>query len=132
MVLDKTAKISDRSEGAEPRIYPKKAASAVFAVAGADKELPVGTVVAFNTSSNGYTEWANGGADDTGQIRGIVHPDPVTVLTSGEVAGTIMLEGEAHRADLVSDGGTATQLDAALAAQARERGIFVRGLADVR
>lgn len=132
MALDKRAMISDRSETAEKRIYPKVALGVVFAQAGADKELPVGTVVAFNTSTNGYTEWANGGMNDTDQIRGVVHPEAVTVLTTGEVVGTIMVEGEAHRDELLSDGGTSGQLDAALAAQARERGIIVRGLADVR
>lgn len=133
MALQKTAMIANRSEGAKPRIYPKRTESVIFAQAGAIKTLPVGTVLAFNTSTNGYVEWATGGVNETGIICAVVYPDPVIVTTAGEVAGTVMMAGEAHRDDLVSDGGTSGQLDAALAAPATRRmDLFVRALADYR
>lgn len=131
MALQKRAMISDRTEAAEKRIYPTRTESVIFAQAGAIKELVVGTVVAFNTSTNGWVEWATGGANETGIVRGVVYPNPITVTTAGEVAGAIMLAGEAHRDDLSSDGGTSGQLDTALAAPAtRGMDLFVRGLAD--
>jgi len=132
MALQKRAMISDRSETGRNRIVPEITDSVVFAQAGGDKELPVGTVLAFDTSVNGWVEWANGGLNGTDEVRAVVFPDPITILLAGEVTGTVMLKGEAHRDDLVSDGGTSTQLDAELAANALRRGIRVKELADVR
>jgi hypothetical protein len=131
MAIQKEAMVTSRTEAARTRIIPKIQLSVIFAQAGADKTLPVGTVVAYNTSSLGYVEWATGGADGTGTIQGIINPDPVTILLAGEVNGVVMFAGEAHRDDLVSDGGTAGQLDTALEALIG-RGIVVHALGDVR
>ncbi len=133
MVLQKRAMIADRSESNIPRIYPAPtgAISVIFATAGADKVLPVGTVVAYNTATSGYVEWANAGADGTADFQGVVHPVDVQILLAGEVAGVIMVKGEAHRSALLSDGGTSGQLDTMLAAQALGLGVLVRALPDV-
>jgi hypothetical protein len=131
MATQKDAMVATRSEAARTRIIPKIQLSVLFAQAGADKTLPVGTAVAYNTSTLGYVEWATGGANGTGTIQGIVNPDPVTILLAGEVNGVVMFAGEAHRDDIVSDGGTAGQLDTALEALIG-RGLVIHGLGDVR
>ncbi len=133
MALNKDAMIARRTELAEPRIAATLTRAVSFNVAGADKTLPVGTVLAFRDATViGGVEWADGGSEDTAVIRGIVYPAPIKILDSGEVIGTIMLRGEAHRGDLVSDGGTSGQLDTALQTLVREKGIDVVGLALVR
>jgi hypothetical protein len=131
MALQKEAMVTSRTESARTRIIPKIQLSVIFAQAGAIKTLPVGTAVAYNTSTNGYVEWATGGANGTGTVQGIINPDPVTVTTAGEVAGVVMFAGEAHRDDLVSDGGTSAQLDTALEALIG-RGLVIHALGDVR
>ena len=123
--------VATRSEAARTRIIPKIQLSVLFAQAAADKALVVGTVIAYNTATFGYVEWATGGANGTGTVQGIVNPDPVTILLAGEVNGTVMFAGEAHRDDLSSDGGTSGQLDTALEALIG-RGLVIHGLGDVR
>lgn len=131
MATQQEAMVTSRTEAARTRIIPKIQLSVLFAQAAADKLLVVGTVVAYNTSTLGYVEWATGGANGTGTIQGIVNPDPVTILLAGEVNGVVMFAGEAHRDDLSSDGGTSAQLDTALEALIG-RGIVVHALGDVR
>ena len=131
MATQSEAMVATRTEGARTRIIPKIQLSVLFAQAGADKTLPVGTVVSYNTSTLGYVEWATGGANGTGVVQGIVNPDPVEILLAGEVNGTVMFAGEAHRDDLSSDGGTAGQLDTALEPLIG-KGLVIHGLGDVR
>jgi len=114
------------------RFVPEQTISVLFADAAADKELPVGTVVAFNSSTNGYVEIIAGGATDTGQLAGIVYPDPVSIDDGGEVVGVIMTRGECHFDDLVADDPTEAELQTILREQALLRGILVKGLADIR
>ncbi len=123
--------VTSRTEAARTRIIPKIQLSVLFADAAADKLLVVGTVVAYNTSTTGYVEWATGGANGTGTVQGIVNPDPITIIDGNEVAGVVMFAGEAHRDDLSSDGGTSAQLDTALEALIG-RGLVIHGLGDAR
>jgi hypothetical protein len=123
--------VNSRTETPRLRIIPTVSLSVIFAQAGADKTLPAGTVVAFNTSSGGYVEWATGGANGTGDVQGIIFPDPVDITDAGEVSGVVMFKGEAARGDLVSDGGTGAQLTTALTAPAvLAMGLVIRNLAD--
>jgi len=131
MALQKEAMVNSRTESPRLRIIPTLALSVIFAQAGADKTLPVGTVIAFNTSTNGYVEWATGGGDGTLDVQGIVHPNPVDITDAGEVTGVVMFKGEAARDDLVSDGGTAGQLTTSLSAPAvLAMGLVIRNLVD--
>jgi len=126
--------IADRVEGQRLRLIPTYTISAIFA-SGALKELPQGTVVTFNTATNLWQEWATGGLNGTGLVKGIVmndKTDPLVLQVADTVVGTVMLSGEAHRDDLVSDGGTSAQLDAALQSDARDAGIIVRSLEKIR
>jgi hypothetical protein len=133
MALQKEAMVTSRTEAGRKRFVPALVLSVIFAQAGSIKALVVGTVVAFNTSTVGYVEWATGGADGTGDVQGVIYPNPVTITTVGEVAGSVMFKGEAHRDDLVSDGGTSGQLDTALAAaRVLANGLVIRALADVK
>lgn len=135
MTLQQDAMIARRSEAAEPRIAAMLTRSVQFNQAGADKTLPVGTVLAFrNATAIGWVEWADSGTEGTSRVRAIVYPSPIDITDAGEVTGTVMLRGEAHRDDLVSDGGTSAQLDTALQAEPgpRELGIDIVGLEQVR
>jgi len=130
MATQLEAMVTKRTEAARLRIVPKIQLSVIFALAAADKTLPAGTAVAYNTSTLGYVEWATGGANGTGTIQGIINPVDVKILLAGEVNGVVMFQGEAHRADIVSDGGTAAQLDTALE-KLIGRGLVIRALGDV-
>lgn len=120
----------------QKRIYATKIEPKTFAASVSAKELKPGVVMAYNTGTNLWEEWANGGANGLGTIRGIVWPNPVNVLAAGqgEVVGNIMLAGAAHYADLIADGGTLAQLKTALRTQTpslRELGIHIEGLTNV-
>lgn len=136
MATQKTVLNNEQTVTADERFAPTTVAVKKFAVAGAIKTLPVGTLLAYNTSTLGYVEWATGGANGTGIPRGLVYPDPIEVTTAGEVLGNVMMRGKVHRDAIVSDGGTPTQIDAALTAGGggptfRELGIDVLALAGV-
>lgn len=136
MALLKTAGYAiSATQGPFKRIHATRNKVCTFAAPGADKTLPAGTVVAYNSSTNFWTEWATGGTNDTGTPRGIVWPDPIDLKASGEVLGVVMTEGEAHVDDLVSDGGTTAQLKTALATGSpslRSLGIYIKGLNTIR
>lgn len=135
MALLLRPKISDRTEAPRLRIIDTVAVSVIFAAGGALITLPKGTVVSYNTSTDLWVEWATGGANGTGLVKGIVlddKTDPLILQVTDTVVGVVMLAGEAHRDDLVSGGGTSAQLDAALQSDARSVGIIVRGLDLIR
>ena len=136
MALYVTPKIADRSESPRLRIIDTVTVSVIFAATGAGtKTLPKGTVVSYNTSTDLWVEWATGGANGTGLVKGIVMndtTDPLVLQNADTAVGTVMLAGEAHRSDLQSDGGTSAQLDTALQSDARSVGIIVRSLDLIR
>lgn len=125
--------------GAYPRIVPTKIEARTFAAdAGAAAvELPVGCPVAFNTSTDLWVPWVNGGANSTNDIRGVVFPKPITIFATGggETVGAVMLRGEIHIDDfvLLAAQGTAAQLkvrlqDGGQAPTPRELGLDISGL----
>ena len=131
MALLAEAMVTERSESARTRIIPTIQLSVIFADAAADTLFPVGTPVAYNTSTNGYVAWITSGANGTGTIQGFVNPDPVTIIDGNEVAGVVMFQGEIHRDEIVSIPAQTTLLDTALEALIG-RGIIVKALGDVR
>lgn len=82
-----------------------------------------------NTVTGG-TDEANG----ANLLKGFVWPDPVVLNASGEVIGNVMLRGEVHFDDIPVVGDTygKAELRTALRSGARELGIKVQGLDQVR
>jgi hypothetical protein len=113
------------------RILPTLIKPCEFGV-GAGEVLVPGTLVAFNTSTVKWSPWQTGGANGTGTVKGIL-VDTVTLSAGGEVIGNVMLAGEIHRGDVVSQyAATSNQIDAALNTGVRDLGIYVQGLDDLR
>ena len=91
------------------------------------------TPVAYNTSTNKWTVWTNGGANGTGTIRGFVWPDAVELDSSDDVLGNVMLAGRVHYDDIVLPyGETESNLQAALRSGPRELGLTIESLDQVR
>lgn len=92
--------------------------------------LPVGTPLAFNTSTNKWVVWTNGGANGTGTISGFLWPDDITLDATDDVLAPVMLMGRVSHDDVpVPSGETQNNLTAALkAASLREKGIIVTGV----
>lgn len=137
------------TRGPAIRIMPQEGSGAVkpktFAPNGAAStlELPVGTPVAYNTSTNKWVPWVNAaqpGTNGTSTVQGFVYPDPVTIEATGgdDVLGQVMLRGSVHYDDVVEVltglGYTTftTNLTAALVVGPRSLGLTIEGLANVR
>lgn len=91
------------------------------------------TPVAFNTSTKKWVVWANGGSNDTNAVKGFVWHNPVTLHSTNDVQGIIMLRGRIHMADIVLPAGEdLDNLKNALRANARLLGIDVEGLDQIR
>lgn len=107
-------------------IQPKSFASGSGTLAGL-------TPVAFNTSTNLWVVWTNGGANGTGTISGFVWPDDVVLDASDEVTGQVLLEGKIHFDDIVVPSGeTEANLKTAIRGNLRALGLVVQGLTQVR
>ncbi len=134
MALQPEQLFDSYSRGAAPRLQATTAHPRDFKQVGAAKTLPVGTAVAMVTATGFWVEFDPAGNDGSEEIRGFVYDVPVTLSTSGEVVGTVMLAGWIHRDDIVADGATSNQLEAALRAQGpsmREKGFDIVGLTKV-
>lgn len=82
------------------------------------------TPLAFNTSTNKWVVWTNGGGNGTGTILGFVWPDPVELSAAGEVIGQIMAKGRISYHDIVLPYGEAeSDLKTAL-----RNGLVAKGL----
>lgn len=108
-----------------------------FASVGAEEELPVLTPVSINTATGKWAAWDANGSNGLDQMEGLVWPDPITVKTSGEVLGTVMLAGKVHYEDVlaaVEDRAVEVEADlqTELRSGQRSRGIMVYGLSQVR
>ncbi len=91
------------------------------------------TPVVYNTSTNQWTVWANGGANGTGTIKGFVWPDPITLVSDKEVIGNVLIEGKIHFDDIaLPTGQTAANLKTACRSGPRDLGLFIQGLDQVR
>ena len=139
MALEQPELFSTTSQGSHGNFEPKEMVVAEFATnAGAEaaRTLAVGTAV-----SHDGTNWIvlDGDAGDaTATIMGIVYPDVIVLSTSDEVLGQVMVSGRADYNSLVLEhddtgvGYNQTELDATLKADAMDRGLFIKNLADVR
>ncbi|MBL4769480.1 MAG: hypothetical protein JKY94_17540 [Rhodobacteraceae bacterium] len=130
---------SVKSEGAMLNITSTRNEAKTFAAdsGSAVVTLPVGTPVAFNTSTNLWAPWVSGGSNGTSAIKGLVWPVPVKINATGggETIGSVMLAGEALYSDLDVSAlaSSAAQLVTALqeggtAADLRSLGITILGL----
>lgn len=91
------------------------------------------TPVAYNTSTNKWTVWTDGGANGTGDIRGFIWPDAVDLDADDDVLAQVMLAGRVHYEDIVLPYGEAeADLKAALRSGPRELGLIIEGLDQVR
>lgn len=86
--------------------------------------------VAFNTSTNMWVPWANGGANGTGTISGFAERE-IVLDADEEVLGNVIMGGQIHMDDIPVFGGTATQLKAACVSL-RSLGFNIQGLPDFR
>ena len=97
-----------------------------FAAVGADVTIPVGTVIAFDTSVSKLKQWVTCGANALGACWGVVYPEPIALKSAGEVYGQVIIRGKLDRRGLVSGGGTAAQLSTALRdPEVRKRGLDI-------
>ena len=134
MALEPRELFTSNTKGALPRIEPSRAHPRTFAQAGAVKTLPVGTALGRVTATGEYTEFDPAGADGSEKIRGFVASVEVEVSDTGEVVGTVMLEGQIHRDDIIADLATGAQLETelrSLSPSMRERGFDIVGLTQV-
>lgn len=106
--------------------------------------LPVGTPLAWDTSTASWTAFTQGGSDGSNVIAGFVGYESVDVDDTDDVQVVVMLEGHLHRDDintaeiraalLLASGAAVSeaQLDTALKASTlRDKGLYVQGLAEV-
>ena len=91
------------------------------------------TPVAYNTSTDKWVAWTNGGANGTGTISGFLNEE-VTLDASDELIANVILTGKIHAADVALPSGESQgNLDTALkAASLREKGMIVQGLVNVQ
>lgn len=117
--------------GSVKRVFPASLQPKTFAPNNGT--FAVGQVVSYNTSTNKWVPWANGGANGTGQIQGIVFPDPVVTHATDDVLGQVMLTGRAHVDDLIPGGAqTVANMKSNLRGSVRTLGIIIEGLDNFR
>lgn len=91
------------------------------------------TPLAFNTSTNKWVVWSHNGSNGTGTILGFLWPDPVTLHSTLDVIGQVMLQGRVHFEDIVLPyGQSESNLKAALRSGPQARGLEIQGLDQVR
>ena len=120
--------------GSGLRAFPDSVQPKEFGTDSNENTLARLTPVAYNTSTNEWVVFANGGANGTGEIQGFVWPDEIKLDNTNEVLGNVMLSGRIHRDDIpVVSGFTQQNLDDALAGgDIRDKGFIVEGLANFR
>lgn len=122
---------SSASKADTLRVFPRAIQPKTFAAGSGTlaKLCPV----AFNTSTNQWVVWTNGGANGTGTISGFVWPDAVVLDSDEEVIGNVLMQGRVHYADIpVPTGETADNLKTALRSGPRGLGLIIEGLDQVR
>lgn len=134
MSLNENELYASASKDPFPRIksdhqYPKK-----FGAVASAPELAVCTPVAFDSDNDQWVVWSNGGTvTGADTIRGFVYPIPVQLHASDEILGVVMVAGEVHYDDIVLPSGeSVADLKAALRSNLAARGLYVRGLTEVR
>lgn len=114
---------------AKLRIFSTSTQPKTFAVGAIT--LALGTPVAFDIVAKTWKVWADAGADETNIIRGFIWPDAVKLDAADEVLGNVILRGRVHRDDVpIPAGENQSDLDDAMSAGLRDRGIIMEGLED--
>lgn len=127
--------VSEQERDPYPKIHPAPGGVQVktFAATTPAATYEPGTPVAYNTATNKWVVWTNGGANGTDDIRGIVYPDAITTDGTNDVMGAVMLLGEIPYEDVVLPSGeTADNLKTALRSGPRDIGLHITGLDQVR
>ena len=118
--------------GSGLRAFPETVQPKTFA--SGSGTLAALTPVTYNTSTNKWTTFTNGGANGTGTILGFVWPDAIVLDAANDVIGNVLLEGKINFNDIPQTGAgyTLAQLKAAVQSQMRPLGIIIEGLDSVR
>ncbi|MCZ2418668.1 MAG: head decoration protein [Burkholderiales bacterium] len=127
--------VSEQERDPYPKIHPAPGGVQVktFAPTTPAATYPVGTPLAFNTSTNKWVVWTNGGSNGTGTVKGFVYPDAVTTDGTNDVMAPVLLLGEIPYEDIVLPAGeSADNLKTALRSGPRDIGLHVTGLDQVR
>ena len=92
--------------------------------------LPVLTPMAFNTSTNKWVVWTNGGLNGAGTISGFLWPDQSVLDATNDVVAQMLMEGRVHHDDVpVPSGETQGNLTTALkGVTLRQKGIYIVGI----
>jgi hypothetical protein len=118
-------------KGSTLRFFPSSVQPKTFA--SGSGTIARGTALAYNTSTNKWVVFTNGGANGTGTLQGFLWPDDITLDGAGEVLGNVMLGGRVHIDDIpIVAGYNLAQLKTALQTGAREKGFIVEGLENFR
>lgn len=118
------------TEGVKPNMDYHVVHAEEYAAAGSDTTYPVGMLLAYNTSTNKWVPWVDGGSNGTGTVSGIVGPRPHDALAAGETIGNVAKKGKFDFVALSSAAGdNAATLAAALRAPTvREKGLIIENL----
>lgn len=144
MALGSNELFDSNSRGAHPRLeaLATKVVHVEDNAGSVAVELPIGTPLAFDTSTNQWCVYEDGGSNGRGVISGFVYGTAQSDDETDDVLMVVLYRGRVHRDDvntaairavLGGSGGTSeAELDAALKAQTlRYKGIDVVGLAAV-
>lgn len=121
---------SNAGPGSQKRIAPSVLKSKEFALGSGT--LLAGTMVAFETVIGHWVPWDSAGANGAEILKGILWPDDLVLAAADESLGMVLLEGRVHRDDIELNGQTQGNVDTELQTVARDLGIHVEGLVDVR
>lgn len=142
MALGANELFDSASRGAHPRLeaFATKVVHVEDNAGSAAVELPIGTPLAFDTSTSQWCVYEQGGANGRGTICGFVYGTAQSDHNSDDVLMVVLYRGRVHRDDvntaaiLAVCGATPTEaeLDTALKVRGlRDKGIDVVGLAGV-
>ena len=144
MALGTNELFDSNSRGAHPRMCASrtKVVHLEDNAGAAPVELPIGTPLAFDTSTSQWCVYEDAGANGRGTIRGFVYGTAQSDDETDDVLVVVLYEGEVHRDDvntaairavLGGAGGTSeAELDIALKVRGlRDMGIHIVGLAGV-
>lgn len=144
MALGTNELFSDASRGAHPRLeaLATKVVHLEDNAGAAPVELPIGTPLAFDTSTSQWCVYEDAGANGRGTIRGFVYGTAQSDDETDDVLVVVLYRGRVHRDDvntaairavLGGAGGTSeAELDIALKVRGlRDMGIDIVGLAGV-
>lgn len=127
-----------------PRLNASRLKVVVLAVGSA--LLPVGTPIAYDTSTNTWKPYVQGGMNESNVIRAFIYERPVQLSGTGEQHGVALIGGEVYASDVNTAairavlGGSPSEANIQTALRTnngagptlRELNIDVRGLSQIR